>query len=75
MDLYFVNNSKKSDFCVNNNKTVNLEIIKGPVPKMEIYKLVREADILVDASFSEGFGLLPLEAMCTGTIPIVSNLY
>ena len=38
-----------------------------------MYSLVRDSDILVDASFSEGFGLLPLEAMCTGTIPIVSD--
>ena len=73
IDIVVVNNSKKSDLCVNNNKTVNLEVITGPIPKMELCKLVRESDILVDASFSEGFGLLPLEAMCTGTIPVVSN--
>ena len=73
IDITVINNSKKADFCVNNNKTVNLEIIKGPISKIEMYSLIRESDILVDASFSEGFGLLPLEAMCTGTIPVVSD--
>lgn len=73
IDITVINNSKKYDFCVNNNETINLDIITGPVPKLDVYKLLREADILVDASFSEGFGLVPLEAMCTGTIPVVSN--
>ena len=73
IDIVVINNSKKYDFCVNNNKTINLEVIKGPISKMEMYSLIRESDLLVDASFSEGFGLLPLEAMCTGTIPVVSD--
>lgn len=73
IDIVVINNSKKFDFCINNNKSVNLDIIKGPIPKMEVYKLIKESDILVDASLSEGFGLLPLEAMCAGTIPVVSN--
>ncbi len=73
VDINVINNSKKSDFCVNNNKTVNLNIIKGPIPRMDVYNLIKEADILVDSSLSEGFGLLPLEAMSVGTIPVISN--
>ena len=58
IDITVINNSKKYDFCVNNNETIDLNIINGPIPKMEMYSLLRESDILVDASFSEGFGLL-----------------
>ena len=73
IDIVVINNSKKYDFCINNNKTVNIDIIKGPISKMNLHKLVQESDILIDTSLSEGFGLLPLEAMCAGTVPVVSN--
>ena len=73
IDIVVINNSKKYDFCINNNKTVNIDIIKGPISKMDLHKLVQESDILIDTSLSEGFGLLPLEAMCAGTVPVVSN--
>ena len=73
VDINVINNSKKSDFCVNNNSTIKLNIIKGPIPRMDVYNLIKEADILVDSSLSEGFGLLPLEAMSVGTIPVISN--
>ncbi len=73
IDVYILNNSKKSDLCVNNNSTVNINIINGPISRMKVYDIIRKCDILVDSSFSEGFGLLPLEAMACGVVPVVSN--
>ena len=43
------------------------------IPKVKVHEMIRNSDILVDSSFSEGFGLLPLEAMTVGCVPIVSN--
>ncbi len=73
VDLYVVDNSVVSDFCVNNNSTINLNVIKGPVSRNEIHSILSKCDILVDSSLSEGFGLLPLEAMTSGVVPVVSN--
>lgn len=73
IDINIINNSKEYDFCINNNKTVNINIINGPIPRMKAYDLISNSDILIDSSLSEGFGLLPLEAMSVGTIPVVSN--
>jgi GT2 family glycosyltransferase len=73
IDIRVLDNSKKNDFCINNNKTVNIEYIKGPISRSEIYDYLRKSDILVDSSLSEGFGLLPLEAMTLGVVPVVSN--
>ena len=73
VEIHVIDNSSKSDFGVNNNESVDLIIHKGPVDRMTIYELLRDADILVDSSFSEGFGLLPLEAMAAGVVPVISN--
>lgn len=73
VEINVLNNSKVYDFCINNNKSVDINIIQGPISRVEIYKLLSESDILVDASLSEGFGLLPLEAMSNGVVPVVSD--
>lgn len=73
IEIHIINNSSKYDFGVNNNPTVDLIIHNGPLNRIKIYELLREADILIDSSLSEGFGLLPLEAMAAGVVPIISN--
>jgi glycosyltransferase involved in cell wall biosynthesis len=45
----------------------------GKVPFEEIADLYARADLLVYASFLEGFGFPPLEAMATGTPVVASN--
>lgn len=73
VDIYILNNSKTCDICVNNNPEVNINIINGPISRMQVYDILKKCDILVDSSLSEGFGLLPLEAMACGVVPVVSN--
>lgn len=73
VEIHIINNSLKYDFGVNNNPTVDLVVHNGPVDRINIYELLRNADILIDSSLSEGFGLLPLEAMAAGVVPIISN--
>ena len=36
---------------------------------------LKKTDILVDTSLSEGFGLVPLEAMAAGAVPVVGNAF
>ena len=71
--IIVLDNTKENIYCVNNNKTVEIEYIKGPVDRNTIYDKIAESSIVVDASISEGFGLLPLEAMAGGVVPVVSN--
>ena len=48
-------------------------LAKLPAAKFELARLYRESDILVDASFHEGFGLVPLEAMMSGCVVVSSD--
>lgn len=73
VEIHVIDNASSSDYGVNNNKNIKLIIHKGPIDRMEMYQLLKDADILVDSSLSEGFGLLPLEAMAAGVVPVISN--
>ena len=54
-------------------KHITLNHIQGPTDRIAIYQVLRDSDIYLDTSLSEGFGLTALESMATGCIPIVSN--
>ncbi len=49
-------------------------VLTGPVPDADMPALYRLADALVFPSLNEGFGLVVLEAMASGTPAIVSRL-
>ncbi len=49
--------------------------IKGPLSRLEMANLLKNTDIYIDASVNEGFGLLPLEAMTCGAVPVVSDSF
>lgn len=53
----------------------NLVKIKGPVSRLEMADILKNTDIYIDASVNEGFGLLPLEALTCGAVPIVSDSF
>ena len=55
------------------NKTIKLNKILGPISRSEVTKILQETDLFVDASLSEGFGLMALEAIACGAVPIVSD--
>lgn len=56
-------------------KNNNLESIQGPLSRLEVLNILRDTDIYVDTSVNEGFGLLGLEAMSCGAVPIMSNSF
>ncbi len=56
-------------------KNNELHKILGPVSRLEISEILKKSDIYVDASVNEGFGLIGLEAMACGAVPIVSNSF
>jgi glycosyltransferase involved in cell wall biosynthesis len=45
----------------------------GRISKVELGKIFRESTILLDPSFIEGLGLIPLEAAACGCIPIIGT--
>lgn len=49
-------------------------ILTGPMPDADMPALYRIADILVFASLKEGFGLVALEAMASGTPVVLSAI-
>lgn len=49
--------------------------IQGPISRLGMVEILKETDIFIDASVNEGFGLLPLEAMLCGAVPVVSESF
>ena len=45
----------------------------GRISEVELGKIFRESTILLDPSFIEGLGLIPLEAAACGCIPIIGS--
>lgn len=60
-------------FPVNTNNSININKIKGPFSRKEIASIFQHSDLYIDASVTEGFGLMALEAMTAGNVVIVSN--
>ena len=46
----------------------------GSIPDIELKRLYSEASLLVQPSLYEGFGIPPLEAMYSGTLPLISDI-
>jgi GT2 family glycosyltransferase len=57
---------------VRNNKIIK---VQGPISRLRMTDLLKNTDIYVDASLNEGFGLIALEAMVCGAVPIASNSF
>lgn len=66
-------NDDKIHFPFNNNETIEINKIKGPFSRKEIASIFQGSDLYIDASFTEGFGLMALEAMAAGNVVIVSD--
>ena len=63
------------DICLpfNDNDSIRVNEMKGPFTRQEIASVLQTSDLFIDASFTEGFGLMPLEAMTAGNAIIVSD--
>ena len=57
----------------NYNDSVKINCCMGPFTRKELAGIFQKSDLYIDASFTEGFGLVPLEAMAAGNVVVVSN--
>ena len=60
---------------INNNDSVKINYIKGPISRKKVNKILFDTNILVDASLMEGFGLTALESMAAGCVPVLSQSF
>ncbi len=75
ININVVINSKEIKLPINNNKTINVNTYYGPLTRPQIFEILKNSDLLIDTSLSEGFGLMPLEAMAFGVVPVISNSF
>ena len=62
-------------FPINNNENLKINFYKGPLNRKEVSNILFKTDIFVDASLMEGFGLMALEAMAAGAVPVMSQSF
>jgi len=53
----------------------NIEIVRGSLSEVDLWRLLCRANCMVYPSRGEGFGITPLEAMATGLPAIVPNAH
>ena len=73
LELNVLYNAEHIYFPKNDNDTIKINYLKGPFQRKEIATILQSSDLFIDASLTEGFGLMALEAMTAGNIAIVSN--
>ena len=62
-------------FPINNNSNIKINYYEGPLNRKEVSNILFNTDIFIDASLMEGFGLMSLEAMAAGAVPIVGESF
>ena len=62
-------------FPINNNKNIKINFYKGPLNRKEVSNILFNTDIFIDTSIMEGFGLMSLEAMAAGAVPVLSESF
>jgi len=75
LNLNLIMNKEEIILGVNNNNSIKINKIFGPLTRTEIYKILQKSDIYIDTSLIEGFSLLPLESMASSTVPVLSNSF
>ncbi len=63
------------EFPSNENNSIIINKFLGPLNREKVSEILKSSDIYIDASLNEGFGLMALEAMAAGCVPIVSNSF
>ena len=69
--LYNDTNIKLPFISCDKNIIFNKKV--GPFTRKELASIMQESDLYLDASLTEGFGLMALEAMAAGNVSIVSD--
>lgn len=62
-------------FPINNNHDLKINFYKGPLNRKEVSSILFKTDIFIDTSLMEGFGLMSLEAMAAGAVPVLAESF
>ncbi len=73
LEINVLYHNEQLKFPYLSEKRNTIHKIKGPFTRKEIATILQNSDLYIDASFTEGFGLMPLEAMCAGNVVVVSD--
>jgi len=73
LNINLLYNNERLEFPFNVNDSIKINKMKGPFTRKELASIFQNSDLYIDASFTEGFGLVPLEAMAAGNVVVVSN--
>lgn len=73
LSINIICNNPHIQLPFNNNETIKVKRINGPLKREEVTAILKNTDIYIDGSFTEGFGLMSLEAMASGAVVIASN--
>ncbi|MBI3070982.1 MAG: glycosyltransferase [Deltaproteobacteria bacterium] len=65
--------ARSVDLCPGWDSDPDTVLIEGPVDRGKLAEHLRRCDVFVDTSPHEGFGLVPLEAMSCGAVPVVAD--
>ncbi len=75
IDINIIYSNENMKFPINNNKSVKINMYKGPLDRKAVSTILKKTDIYIDTSFMEGFGLMALEAMAAGAVPVLSQSF
>lgn len=73
LNINLLYNNENINFPLITNDKNDINMKKGPFTRKEIAEIMQKSDLYLDASFTEGFGLMALEAMAAGNVCIVSD--
>lgn len=73
LEINILYNNNNLNFPFFNNDKIKVNKIKGPFNRKKLASIFQKSDLYIDASVTEGFGLVALEAMAAGNVVIVSD--
>lgn len=73
LEINIIYSKEEIEFPLQKNKNIKVNKYLGPLNRKQIAGILQKSDVFIDASLTEGFGLMALEAMAAGNVVIVSN--
>ena len=71
--INILNNNEYVELPLMKNDLITINEYKGLFTRKELANIFQNSDLYVDASLTEGFGLVSLEAMAAGNVVVASN--